>query len=203
MAILLSFDTETTGIPIKYDGDSPHYKILPCYENARMLQIAWCISSHINSTDTILKMQSYIISNNFKIDNSHIHGITAEVCQQKGVPIEFVIDQFYNDLQNIRAIVGHNVEFDLNMLKSELYRILISSQNSELLKKCESIISSLEEIENFDTMMMAYKMFKLKKWPKLTELHKSLFGYDFDGAHDAYYDVVATVKCFIRLCFGS
>ena len=32
--------------------------------------------------------------------------------------------------------------------------------------------------------------------PKLQELHRKLFGCDFDNAHDALSDIRATEKCF-------
>ena len=37
------------------------------------------------------------------------------------------------------------------------------------------------------------------KWPKLEELYRKLFGYTFDGAHDALADVEATRKCYFEL----
>src|SRR5207237_7684067 len=118
----LTWDTETTGLPYFIDGDLPDYKLTPCYNSARLLQLSWCVSQHINNTDKLIKTQDYLIMNDYKIDNSHIHGITSELCAQKGVSIEFAIDQFYSDLQNIRLIVGHNIQFDIHILKSELYR---------------------------------------------------------------------------------
>ena len=37
------------------------------------------------------------------------------------------------------------------------------------------------------------------KWPKLQELHKELFGYPFEGDHDALVDVRACVRCYFEL----
>jgi exonuclease RNase T and DNA polymerase III len=37
------------------------------------------------------------------------------------------------------------------------------------------------------------------KWPKLMELYTKLFGQEFDGAHDAMADIVATKECFFEL----
>lgn len=34
------------------------------------------------------------------------------------------------------------------------------------------------------------------KWPTLSELHRKLFGTDFENSHSAFADVNATVKCF-------
>ena len=38
------------------------------------------------------------------------------------------------------------------------------------------------------------------KYPKLQELHYTLFGSNFDDAHNAMSDVTATVKCYTELC---
>lgn len=37
------------------------------------------------------------------------------------------------------------------------------------------------------------------KWPKLSELHYKLFGFEFEEAHDAAVDIEATAKCFWEL----
>lgn len=37
------------------------------------------------------------------------------------------------------------------------------------------------------------------KWPKLTELYKTLFNEEFEGAHGALADIEATAKCFFEL----
>ena len=37
------------------------------------------------------------------------------------------------------------------------------------------------------------------KYPKLQELHKKLFGYPFEDAHNAMTDIIATKKCFFEL----
>ena len=37
------------------------------------------------------------------------------------------------------------------------------------------------------------------KWPKLSELHRKLFGEDFAEAHNAAADIQATERCFREL----
>jgi DNA polymerase-3 subunit epsilon len=37
------------------------------------------------------------------------------------------------------------------------------------------------------------------KWPTLSELHITLFGKDFEDAHNAMGDVIATENCFWKL----
>jgi hypothetical protein len=37
------------------------------------------------------------------------------------------------------------------------------------------------------------------KWPTLTELHLYVFGYPYDGAHDAGRDLEACARSFFKL----
>jgi DNA polymerase-3 subunit alpha len=198
---ILCFDTETLGLYIKdSDGYDPHYTLLPHYDSARLLQISWCI---VDAKDNLVKTADYITANDFKINNSHIHGITEQICKGKGVPISQIINAFAEDLKNIRLLVGHNLDFDLRILKSELYRIILKNEDPLLIQKCNFIIGELERIEIFDTMKSATTLYKLHHWPKLIALHKSLFGFEFIGAHNSLNDVLATVKCFLKMVFGT
>jgi len=37
------------------------------------------------------------------------------------------------------------------------------------------------------------------KWPKLIELYNKLFDKDFENAHDAMADILATRECYFKL----
>jgi DNA polymerase III epsilon subunit-like protein len=41
--------------------------------------------------------------------------------------------------------------------------------------------------------------YKYIKYPKLMELHKLLFGYEFARPHNALNDTIACAKCFFEL----
>ncbi|MDH5603358.1 MAG: DNA polymerase III subunit alpha, partial [Cyclobacteriaceae bacterium] len=89
--------------------------------------------------------------------------------------------------------VGHNVQFDVNILGAELVRTRNDTQ--PLLTKTA--------IDTSDVSIAFCKLpggpgGKFKK-PKLIELHEKLFGEGFGDAHDAAYDVAATAKCFFGL----
>lgn len=199
--VYLVLDTETTGItPSDSDGCTPHYTKLEFYNFSRILQFSWCI---IDQKDTVVKIQDHIVSNDFKISNSHIHGITSEICAEKGIEIEEIITKFATDLKDIRLLVGHNPYFDLNIIKSEAHRILVHTENTELKQKCEFVISQLDRIEVFDTMSSATMLKISSKYPKLTELYKLLFNEDFIGAHNAMNDILATARCFLKMVFGT
>jgi DNA polymerase-3 subunit alpha len=194
------FDSETTGIFERNDGENPNYKEIEYFQNARLLQLSWC---KIDYKLTVAKVEDHILKNEHKINNSHIHGITSEICVEKGVNFSDVITKFAEDLKDVKLLVGHNLDFDLRIVKSELYRIILENKDQELIGKCNFIIAELEKIEVFDTMLSGQLMYKFNRWPKLIILHKHIFGYEFEGAHNAVYDILATAKCFVWMVFKT
>lgn len=104
-----------------------------------------------------------------------------------------MVGQFMGELANVSYVVGHNVEFDTNIVGAELCRLGVSG--SELLYK-QSICTMKSTIDYCQIPPFRYGSYK---FPKLKELHKKLFGYEFDDAHNSMCDVEATMKCFFEL----
>jgi DNA polymerase-3 subunit alpha len=61
--------------------------------------------------------------------------------------------------------------------------------------KEKSLCTMLSSIELCKIPSTSYK--SKYKWPKLTELHTTLYGESFDNAHNAFADIMATKKCFM------
>lgn len=86
--------------------------------------------------------------------------------------------------------------FDFKIISAEIIR-----QNLPLNLSENKII--------YDTMHSNIELCKIKnefgyyKYPTLSELHLKLFENDFEGAHDAKNDVIATAKCFWHLRYNS
>lgn len=55
-------------------------------------------------------------------ESKNIHGITMEQANSIGLEIEFVLDTFIKDLNDISVIVSHNIDFHLKTLLSEFVR---------------------------------------------------------------------------------
>ena len=91
-------------------------------------------------------------------------------------------------------IIGHNVEYDENMLKLELKRLGIEHEY-----KPKQVICTMNESTNFCRLPKRDEKAKGFKRPKLGELYKILFKEYFIWAHDAMIDVEATLKSFIEL----
>ena len=81
------------------------------------------------------------------------------------------------------------MNFDLPVTASEMYRLGFQAQNKP------QKICTMQSTTDICRLPGPYGF----KWPSLQELHKFLFGCDFEGAHDASDDVTATAKCFFEL----
>ncbi|MFY0652199.1 MAG: DNA polymerase III subunit alpha [Cyclobacteriaceae bacterium] len=183
----LIFDTETTGLPKNYNAPLTDFDNWP-----RMVQIAWQLHANdgslIAAENYIVKPEGYTIPFNAQ----KIHGISTARAEQDGHDLKFVLEEFQKDVDRAEATIGHNIEFDNNIVGCEYLR--------------KSMTNILEDKNCIDTKEEATEYTALPggrggkfKWPTLTELHTKLFGVPFDEAHDAAYDVDATTKCFFGL----
>merc|ERR1711974_482201 len=130
---------------------------------------------------------------NIPYDPEKIHGISTELAQEQGVPLNEVLEKFKDALGKTKFVVGQNVTFDLNIMGAEFVRANIANQLQELpvLDTCTEHTAELCQIPGG-----RYGKFKL---PTLTELHQFLFNTPFAEAHNATADVEATTRCFLEL----
>ena len=182
----LVFDTETTGF---YNPKIP----LDDASQGRIVQLAMVLLNDdfkvINSFYSLIKPKGF-----FSIGPSAqaAHGISIEMCEAYGMPIECALDIFYSMYSCADAKVAHNLKFDSQMLDTEF-----------ALVNFESNIKWLD-LGHFCTMremtsiccLPGGKFGQAYKWPKLQEAYKFLFNKDFQSAHDALNDVMATSQVF-------
>ena len=184
----LIFDTETTGLPKRWDAPITDTDNWP-----RCIQIAWQLHDAMGNC---IETQDYLVQpNGFNIpyDAEKIHGISTELAQQQGIPLVEVLEKFNEALSKTKFVVGQNVKFDLNIMGAEFVRAAIANplQKLPVLDTCTEHTASLCQIPGG-----RYGKFKL---PTLTELHEHLFNMPFDEAHNATADVEATTRCCLEL----
>ncbi|MCA0131577.1 DNA polymerase III subunit alpha [Winogradskyella alexanderae] len=184
----LIFDTETTGLPKRWDAPITDTDNWP-----RAIQIAWQLHDAMGNC---LDHQDYLIKPdgfNIPFDAEKIHGISTELAQEQGVPLLEVLEKFNIVLEQSKFVVGQNVGFDLNIMGAEFVRENIANQLQELpvLDTCTEHTAELCQIPGGRG-----GKFKL---PTLTELHEFLFDEPFAEAHNATADVEATTRCFLEL----
>ncbi|MGC1472338.1 MAG: DNA polymerase III subunit alpha [Psychroserpens sp.] len=184
----LIFDTETTGLPKRWDAPITDIDNWP-----RCIQIAWQLHDKMGNC---IEHQDYLVKPdgfNIPYDAEKIHGISTELAQEQGEPLSEVLEKFNAALSKTKFVVGQNVKFDLNIMGAEFVR--------------EAVVNPLQELPVLDTCTEHTAQlcqipggrggkFKL---PTLTELHQFLFSKPFSEAHNATADVEATTRCFFEL----
>jgi DNA polymerase-3 subunit alpha len=184
----LIFDTETTGLPKKWNAPITDSDNWP-----RCVQLAWQLH---DSKGALISDHSYLIKpENFNIpfESEQIHGISTELANKIGVDLDEVLNKFISDLSNAGFIIGHNVKFDLNIIGAELFRI---NSDVDLLEK--DILDTCTELTANVCKLPGGRGGKFK-FPTLIELYSFLFDESFSEAHNASADVEATARAFFEL----
>ena len=182
----LLFDTETTGKPKDYKQPITNTDNWP-----RLVQLSWII---VNDEQEVLKEKDVIIYPvGFVISEevSKIHGIIHNDACEKGVDLRATVDEFLEDAYGCDCIIGHNIEFDMNVVGSELVRLEIPYFDFDMISK----VCTMKKSTNYCKIKGPYGY----KWPKLGEVYYLLFNEKLENAHNALYDIRATMRCFFKL----
>lgn len=178
----LFFDTETTGIPRDYNAPASNSRNWP-----RLVQLSWITTDEdcniLSQNDFIIYPEGFTIPS----DAAKLHGITTAIAKEKGKPLEEVLEKFMEDFKAAKTIVGHNIAFDKKIVGAELIRL-----GQKDIMDSKKSLCTMEAGTDYCKIRGYYGY----KWPKLQELHKKLFGCEFEDAHNSMSDVTATLKCF-------
>jgi len=205
----LVFDTETTGFKVG--------------KGAEIVQLSYILYNvKENKVLYSTKLGDDIVSIQQKIplsQNSHVHGIDESMIVDKK-PISFHLERFIDYCDKANVIVGHNINFDVNMVIGELELLLKEKENP----KFTAFINRLKNNFNFCTMKKsANKCLKtlskmspntmskynitmnknknyIKKGYKLLEVHELLFDEKVNGQlHNALVDIAVTLRVYMKL----
>ena len=184
----LIFDTETTGLPKKWNAPLTDSENWP-----RCIQIAWQIhdaaGAVISHEDYLIQPDGYTIP----FDSEQIHGISTALAEAQGVPLDVVLEKFHKALDEVDYVVGHNVSFDRNIMGAEYLRSGLEDvlENKAVVDTCTEETAQLCQLPGGRG-----GKFKL---PTLSELYRFLFQESFMEAHNATADVEATSRAFLEL----
>ena len=184
----LIFDTETTGLPKNWKAPVSDTDNWP-----RCVQIAWQLHDELGN---LVEANSFIIKPHgydIPYESEKIHGISTQLAELEGEKLEIVLKEFNNSVSKSKFIIGHNVNFDLNVIGCEFHRLntLSNIELTDVLDTCTETTATLCKLPGGRG-----GKFKL---PTLTELHEFLFSAPFQDAHNATADVEATARCFLEL----
>ena len=189
---VLVFDTETSGLPKErnpsiYDTDKwPH-----------VMQVSYVIynteTGEIDEKyDAYIKLNTWVIVDPV---SEGIHGITREIMDTKGVPIQEALVRVRDALGKVDICVGHNVSFDKRFMIVEGIRNSIRMN----FPADYCTMKNGKQICKIDfTFSNGAKGFK---FPKLMELYEHLFpGIPApQNLHNSFADTIITLKCYCKM----
>ncbi len=210
---ILVFDTETSGLPKAKLISEYTLNLWP-----HILQFSYVIydtelNDIIEINDNIVKVSKDVF---IPEDSIKVHGITNDFSSENGIPIDDILSDFFYHLLNVDLLVGHNISFDINMVRAELYRMIYQNMpktdsgsnnkidlykfNLNLLVNSKNICCTLQDsielckIEAIDKYGNSYF-----KYPKLAELHQKLFGTVPNNLHNSLNDILVTLRCYMKM----
>ena len=194
---VLYFDVETTGLPSnKYSPDSaeqPHITQL-----GLILEID---GVDVITLDALIKPDNWRIhpcsGNGISAKSTELTGITIEMCEAGGIPIQDALEVFMISTEQADAIVCHNTAFDTKIIGMEYCRQRKGAPPRQILNGLPTLC----------TMKAATPICQLPqkgkratfKWPKLEEAMMFFFNEKLEGAHSAIVDIQATRRLFHHL----
>lgn len=206
---IIVFDTETTGLPKTRVLTTGLVNLWPY-----IVQLSYLIYD-VNEKE-LVKIRDFIIKIPYNIEISQestkLHGITNDISYSQGTNIENIIEEFMKDLNECDYIIGHNIEFDVNMIKAELIRLNMSIDRNmnlyynylEFMTTCKKFYCTMQESVDLCAIKQTNKQGKeYFKYPKLIELHQKLFNTSPKGLHNSLNDILICLRCFYRMKFNN
>lgn len=178
------FDTETTGF-VEREGP---LEIQPYIIQFSGILLEMGTDGVLTEIDRIDEYVKPPISIPFGASQVH-HIYDADVADKPTIAES--MNRFLSYLNDADIVVGHNIEYDEQVLYYELERLNRRGDYSP--KKTLCTMKETIEFCAFPGRGVGYK------FPKLNELYKKLFWDFFEWAHSAIYDVEATVRVLQEL----
>ena len=188
---VIVIDTETTGLPEQtryqtFYNPSNYSK----YKTSRVIEIGYYI--YTSSGEFISKRDILVKPENFKVENSEIHGITQEHLEREGISLIGALSILADDIASCNTIVAHNLQFDFNVLAAECYRILANGHN-EIARKLVDKMTSMKKV---CTMELGMQKLGRTRRIKLSHLYEELTDEEWDQQHRAEDDARVCGICY-------
>jgi DNA polymerase III epsilon subunit-like protein len=189
---VMVFDTETSGLPKErnpsiYDTDKwPH-----------VMQVSYIIydteTGEVDETyDAYIKLNTWVIVDPVSIQ---IHGITQEIMDKKGIPIQEALIHLRDALGKVDLCVGHNVSFDKRF-------IIVEGVRNNIRMNFPTDYCTMKNSKNICKIQFTFSDgTKGFKYPKLMELYEHLFP-DIpapQNLHNSFADTIVTLKCYCKM----
>lgn len=194
--MILFFDTETTGLPNWHmpsdDPTQPH-----------IVQLAAMLTDDegvkCGSMDFLIQPAGWTLTGT---EAAEMNGLTDEICEQSGVPVETALDAFFALLERADLSVAFNRNFDARMIRIALKKRDQEDPRLDQMKAHpggDPIYKATQFVKAAPTEKMIAAGRTHFKTCKLTEAYEHFFGETLEGAHDALVDVRACARVYFHL----
>ena len=180
---LLFIDTETTGIPKRWNLP---YSEITNWPSA--VQISWLIFDE--NKNCIKKENDYVDENDLKISSESfkIHGISKDFLKKNGQSRKSVLEKLSSDIKEFQPLItGHFTEFDIHTLSCDFYRANLENPFLQSHFYC-TMLKSKDYVVNPEA-----------EYFRLPQLYEFLFNDKMERSHNAMIDAEATAKCFFEI----
>ncbi|MDB2044225.1 3'-5' exonuclease [Clostridium perfringens] len=161
---IIVFDVESTGVDVTED---------------EIIQIA---AIKLNKKGEVVdKFEKFLKNKKPVKDSYYVHGFSDEMLQRIGEDKEKVLKEFV-EYSKDSIIVGHNVQYDINILRSELER------NNLGKPKFKTFYDTLDIYRRFYPGNINYKLENLS----------NVYDTKHKPSHDAMDDIIATGELLVR-----
>ena len=118
---------------------------------------------------------------------SRIHGISHEMAVEQGEDLEDVLSEFLLDLKKCSMLIAHNMQFDRDVIRTELVRALFPLEERTWFRKFPKVCTMLTIAE------------KGQRWPRLGAAYAKHCNKTLEGAHQATNDTLACGELFFKI----
>lgn len=171
---VLVFDTETTGLMPKHKKGDP---FPPDSAYPHIMQISWMLYN-VATNEIEEVVDEYVsIGKDVPIDpgSTAVTGITREVTETKGKPLAPLLIRFYLAYMKCDCIVAHNLQFDGEMVRKEMWRnragLLAIVKDQERVNMMSGVFTkrfnTAYQIDTFCTMMNTIDLCGITFPPKI------------------------------------
>lgn len=182
----LIFDATPIGKPKDYKAPFSDTFAWP-----RLIHLSWIMLDQeykpVKDYDCVIQPEGFAIDDTI----AQYAKLEMEEIEKKGNPLDDVLIQFSNNLDEVEYVFTHNLAVSENVLAAEYLR--------------RGISHNLFKSERFCLMQESTYYCKIPskrggyKWPSLRELHAVCFNQAYTPAGNARADVIAASRCFIKL----
>jgi DNA polymerase-3 subunit epsilon len=177
----LFFDTETTGflnprLPLNHPQQS------------RPIQFAGILTENLLP---VRKIKFLIHPGDAPMASGalKVHGITLDTAKRSGIPPWFAIKIWHELLGLADEVVGHKVQFDLDMMNA------VEEQANMPHREPKSIFCTLSAVQNIFKKPNHISKIPMKS-ATLENCIKYMFNETLSGAHDALIDTSACMRVY-------